>query len=67
MDRYRIRAMVKLIESSRLSEHQLRLVIGELSEKCAIYGKGCLKRGKAEEGEYYLQLPEKVRALQKPG
>jgi glycosyltransferase involved in cell wall biosynthesis len=57
MDRYRISAMLKLIESSRLNERQLPLVMKELAEKCAIYGNGCLKRGKREEGEYYLHLP----------
>jgi glycosyltransferase involved in cell wall biosynthesis len=56
MDRYRIRAMLKLIQSGRLNERQLPLVMKELAEKCAIYGKGCLKRGKREEGEYYLHL-----------
>jgi glycosyltransferase involved in cell wall biosynthesis len=60
MDRYRIRAMLKLIESGELNERQLPLVMKELTEKCAIYGKGCLKRGKREEGEYYLHLPERM-------
>jgi glycosyltransferase involved in cell wall biosynthesis len=60
MDRYRIRAMVKLIESGRLNERQLPLVMKEFAEKCAIYGKGCLKRGKREEGEYYFHLPERM-------
>ncbi len=67
MDRYRIRAMLKLIESGRLNERQFPLVMKELAEKCAIYGKGCLKRGKREEGEYYLHLPERMSVLnQKP-
>jgi glycosyltransferase involved in cell wall biosynthesis len=60
MDRYRIRAMLKLMESGQLNEPQLALVMKELANKCAIYGKGCLRRGKREEGEYYLHLPERV-------
>jgi glycosyltransferase involved in cell wall biosynthesis len=60
MDRYRIRAMLKLIGSGELNERQLALVMKELARKCAIYGKGCLKRGKREEGEYYLHLPERI-------
>jgi len=36
----------------------------ELTRKCRIYGKGCLKRGKREEGEYYLQLPDKIKSGQ---
>jgi glycosyltransferase involved in cell wall biosynthesis len=63
MDRYRIRAMLKLIESGQLNERQLPLVMKELAEKCAIYGKGCLKRGKRQEGEYYLRLPERMSVL----
>jgi glycosyltransferase involved in cell wall biosynthesis len=67
MDRYRITAILKLIESGQLNERQLPLVMRELAQKCAIYGKGCLRRGKRGEGEYYLHLPENVSALnQKP-
>jgi glycosyltransferase involved in cell wall biosynthesis len=61
MDRYRIRAMLKLIERGQLNERQLPLVMKELAEKCAIYAKGCLKRGKQEEAEYYLRLPDRMR------
>jgi hypothetical protein len=60
MDRFRIRAILKLIQSAHLQEEQLEVALRELSIKCRIYGSGCLKRGKTEEGEYYLHLPEKV-------
>jgi len=60
MDRFRIKAMVKLIWSGRLQQEQLDATLKELSLKCRIYGNGCLKRGKKKEGEYYLRLPEKV-------
>jgi len=57
MDRFRIKALVKLIKSGVLNEEQLAVTIKELSSKCRIYGNGCLKRGKMEEGECFLHLP----------
>jgi len=60
MDRFRIKALVKLIRSGRLNEEQLVATIKELAHKCRIYGNGCIKRGKVEEGEYYLQLPHRI-------
>ncbi len=61
MDRFRIGALVKLIESGKLNKGQLKATFDELSLKCKIYGNGCLKRGKLEEGGYYLRLPETLR------
>ncbi|MEW6669423.1 MAG: glycosyltransferase family A protein [Thermodesulfobacteriota bacterium] len=60
LDRYRIQAMTKLIRSGILNQEQLGKILQELSIKCRIYGKGCLKRGNLKEGHYYLRLPEKV-------
>jgi len=60
MDRFRIKALVKLIKSGVLSEKQLRTVSKELVLKCRIYGNGCIKRGKQEEGRPYLQLAERI-------
>jgi glycosyltransferase involved in cell wall biosynthesis len=61
MDRFRIKAMAKLIKGNKLDESQLEKVFRELSLKCRIYGNGCLKRGKKEEGGFYLSLPGKLR------
>ena len=61
MDRFRIEAMVKLLKSGVLNPEQYEEVMTELSRKCTIYGKGCLKREKAEEGRYYLNLPESLK------
>ncbi|MBN2061832.1 MAG: glycosyltransferase family 2 protein [Deltaproteobacteria bacterium] len=58
IDRFRIKAMIKLLKSGKLSNVQTRSLLKELGVKCRIYGKGCLKRGKGEEGKYYLGLPE---------
>ena len=60
MDRFRIKALVKLIKSRVLNEEQLAVTIKELSSKCRIYGNGCIKRGKREEGECFLHLPRRL-------
>jgi glycosyltransferase involved in cell wall biosynthesis len=61
MDRFRIGVMTKLLSNNMLSEDQVRAVHTELDIKCRIYGEGCIKRGRAEEGNFYLQLPENIR------
>jgi len=60
LDRFRIRAIVKVIQSGMLSPDQTRAAMEELSIKCRIYGNGCIKRGKTEEGHFYLSLPERL-------
>jgi len=60
MDRFRIRALVKLIKGEILNDKQLGAAIAELSLKCRIYGTGCIKRGKRDEGDFYLQLPGRM-------
>lgn len=61
MDRFRIEAMVNLLDSGRLSKDQAGMVHRELEIKCRIYGEGCMKRGKTDEGRYYLRLPDRIR------
>ncbi|UCG14916.1 MAG: glycosyltransferase [Deltaproteobacteria bacterium] len=61
IDRYRIRALEKLLTNSKLSPEQYDWAWETLRRKCEIYGQGCLKRGKQQEGERYLQLPERYR------
>jgi glycosyltransferase involved in cell wall biosynthesis len=60
MDRYRIGAIVKLIKGGTPSFDQRRSALEELSVKCRIYGNGCIKRGRMEEGYFYLSLPHKL-------
>ena len=60
MDRFRINSLVKLIRSDTLDKRQLKATLDELSFKCNIYGTGCLKRGKLEEGHSYLRLTERL-------
>ena len=60
LDRFRIKALLKLINGDQLSAKQRHAAIQELSEKCRIYGNGCLKRGRVTEGKYYLDLPKSI-------
>ena len=61
MDRFRIYSLVKLIKNEALNREQYEAVIKELEYKCQIYGNGCIKRGRVQEGEFYLNLPQKVK------
>jgi glycosyltransferase involved in cell wall biosynthesis len=61
MDRFRIRALIKLIRGDLLNGVQLEAALSELTTKCAIYGKGCLKRGKREEAKVYLEIPDRIK------
>ena len=61
MDRFRIQSLVKIVQSGILSEEYLFPTIQELELKCRIYGEGCIKRGRVEEGRYYLSLPGLIK------
>lgn len=61
LDLFRIKALVKLLRGGQLTDVQLQATLQALTIKCEIYGSGCLKRGKKEEGEYYLRLPEDLK------
>jgi glycosyltransferase involved in cell wall biosynthesis len=60
MDKFRIKAIMKTLASGRLTEEQTGIARRELERKCRIYGTGCIKHGRAEEGRYFLNLPETV-------
>jgi len=59
-DKYRIASIANLIESKSLSREQEQMAARVLEEKCRIYGNGCLKRGRTQEGQYYLGLYESI-------
>jgi len=56
MDRLRIRALEKLLASALLTDVQSRLAREELVRKAVLYGNGCLKHGRLEEGQCCLAL-----------
>jgi len=59
MDKFRIRSIVNLLNNEALNKAQRREAVAELRKKCFIYGKGCIKWGREEEGIYYLQIPDR--------
>jgi len=59
LDKFRIRALHKIIESNLLSLSQCKAAIHMLKEKCAVYANGCRKRGRDHEADYYYGLAEK--------
>jgi glycosyltransferase involved in cell wall biosynthesis len=64
LDQYRISAIVKLIRSGMVRGRQLDAAFEELALKCRIFGRGCVKRGRVEEGERYLRLPDRLKEEQ---
>lgn len=56
MDRFRIRSISNLLHKAKLSGEQRQLAKTELARKCRIYGNGCIKHGRRQEGEKYLDL-----------
>jgi glycosyltransferase involved in cell wall biosynthesis len=61
MDKYRIFALMKLLDKNVLGPGQREVTIEVLQKKCAVFGKGCLKHGYIEEGKYYLEIADKYK------
>ena len=64
MDKFRIKAIMKILASGVLTEEQREAAMTELQHKCRIYGKGCIKHGRVDEGGYYLDLSETAGSQQ---
>jgi glycosyltransferase involved in cell wall biosynthesis len=58
IDRFRIRALSKLLGEADLPESYARAARRTLARKCAIYAQGCEKRGKYAEAAFYRNLGE---------
>ena len=56
LDRYRIRALSKLLRTESLSSAQRALAMKALEHKCRIYAQGCQKRGRPEEAQSIMAL-----------
>ena len=56
MDIFRIRSLHKLLAAGVLDPGQRCAAAAELTRKCRIYGHGCIKHGRPEEGNRYLAL-----------
>ncbi len=60
LDKYRIQALLKLLEDNCLTPQQKQVVMITLKEKCDIYAGGCQKRGRLEEAQTFYQLADQV-------
>jgi GT2 family glycosyltransferase len=58
LDRYRIAALVKLLNGDSLNEAQRNAARRVLRRKCAVYAGGCRKRGRTDEAEQYERLTQ---------
>ncbi len=54
IDRFRVQALEKMLQYSSLSNDDRNATIEMLKYKCKILANGCFKRGKMEEGNFYL-------------
>lgn len=59
MDRFRVRALDKLLNSSVLSDEQIQMSKAMLIQKSRILSNGASKRGNTETAEYYQGLMHK--------
>jgi glycosyltransferase involved in cell wall biosynthesis len=59
LDKFRIKAIEKIINTGILSDDQHQAAMKMLKNKCGIYAAGCRKRGREEEARYYEAFPEK--------
>jgi glycosyltransferase involved in cell wall biosynthesis len=60
LDRWRIRALLKLLAEPGLPETHREAARRTLARKCAIYAQGCDKRRKSAEAHHYRNLSEPV-------
>ena len=63
MDRFRIQALEKIIDSGRLGESDLTAAIKVLLKKAAIMAQGAEKRGNTQRAEHYRLLQDRYRPL----
>lgn len=63
LDKFRIKAIEKIIKSGLLSDDQHRAAVKTLKKKCDIYAAGCRKRGREEEALYYTSLSNKWKVI----
>ncbi len=67
MDRMRVDSLKKLLDADVLDLPRYRMALDAFTTKVTIFGKGCLKHGKTELGQSYLELIERYedRAVKK--
>ncbi|MEZ4603946.1 MAG: hypothetical protein R2861_11260 [Desulfobacterales bacterium] len=60
LDKYRIYALKKILQSGFLTPAQYQAAQDMLKKKCRIYADGCIKHGRKTVGNYYLRLAEEI-------
>lgn len=63
MDKLRIYAIEKLIAHNDLKQMQKTHALKELVKKATIYGNGCVRHGRFDEGQYYIDRAASLRSL----
>jgi len=61
LDKYRIIALRKILETGCLTSAQYQAASEILNQKCSVYAGGCLKRGRKKEAVVYQQLARLYR------
>lgn len=61
IDRFRIRAILKILDNPALSCDYREAAVQELIRKCHIVGSGCIKRGKKQEADAYFETAREYR------
>jgi len=61
IDRFRIRAILKILQDPNLSSEYREAASRELVKKCHIVASGCIKRGKREEADSYFETARKYQ------
>lgn len=59
-DKFRIQSLMNLIKANGLTPGQAQKAKQVLKKKCKIYGNGCIKRGRNEEGQQYLNYLQTI-------
>src|SRR5579871_5625262 len=63
LDRYRIRALLKLLAEGELNAIRRAMVAQAVAEKCAIYAKGLQRRGRGADYHFYSTVEHNARAM----
>jgi glycosyltransferase involved in cell wall biosynthesis len=59
IDRFRVKALEKMLQENSLTADDRKATIDMLHKKCSVLANGCFKRGKIDEGNYYLSINER--------
>ena len=60
LDKFRIRALQKMVNSGCLNAELLKKTLKTIKKKCCIYATGCQKRGRYLEAQKYLNMADDI-------